>query len=508
MSDLERQLEELFMSDSRARRVDQVNVPTARRGRFGGVAFVGGVAMAALALIVGFSLLRGGTENVPASSPTPSGSAAVAASPNPSASAVPGEQVICGQVSRFNRSTPTAPGSFVITPSGQSGTYVVLPAGVQGEFGGYVCAAVKTLPQGAPSIVFVGLLAPGRPGYVAEGAASAAPSATSGPSTVRPDAGRGFIARGTGEGVGVMRTESDAAVLKSFPRELSAATTRDGLRVAYFRTGQTGTQLVTFDTAGPGAEKTVVDFSGSGEVTGEVVWSSDQANELLISVSKLGPQVNPEVAVVYSSLRVVDAGTGAVREIARITSGLYLRPLAWHGASNTAAALEWSPAGGFAANYDYIRAGVVTRTPFSFGQVIASTVRADVDGQRVLSIGGLPAPRGVTWWPIDRFDARRELKADPAYDVSVALWRAGTDEIVVYASPMTKAPGAAPRLEAWTTSDQRRTIAEGAGPLGILRVDGSAAITTAWTLVDLRTGATTDIPGANRDQIPYLAVKF
>ena len=506
MNDLERQLEELFMSDSRARRVDQVNVPAARRSRFGGVAFVGGVATAALALIVGFSLLRGGTENVPASSPTPSGSVAAIATASPSAS---GEQVICGQVSLFNRSTPTTSGSFVITPSGQSGTYVVLPAGVQGEFGGYVCAAVKTLPQGAPSIVFVGLLAPGRPGYVAEGAASAAPSATSGPSAVRPDAGRGFIARGTGEGVGVMRTESDAAVLKSFARQLSAATSRDGLRVAYFRTSQTGDQLVTFDTANPSAEKTLIDFSGSGEVPGDVVWSSDQANELLISVSKLGPPVDPEVAVTYSSLRAVDAGTGAVREIARITSGRYLRPLAWHGASNTAAALEWSPAGGFAVNYDYIRAGVVTRTPFSFGQVIASTVRADVDGQRVLSIGGLPAPRGVTWWPIDRFDARRELKADPAYDVSVALWRAGTDEIVVFASPMTKgAPGAAQRLESWTTSDQRRTIAEGAGPLGILRVDGSAAITTAWTLVDLRTGATTDIPGANRDQIPYLAVKF
>ena len=505
MSDLERQLEELFMSDSRARRVDQVNVPAARRSRFGGAAFVGGVAMAALALIVGFSLLRGGPEIVPASSPTPSGSAAAIATASPSAS---GEQVICGQVSLFNRSTPTTSGSFVITPRGQSGTYVVLPAGVQGEFSGYVCAAVRVLPQGAPSIVFVRLLAPGGPGYVAEGAASAAPSATSGPSTVRPDAQRGFIARGSGEGVGLMRTESDAAVLKSFARQLSAATTRDGLQVAYFRTGQTGTQLMTFDTARPSAERTLVDFSGSGEVTGEVVWSSDATNELLISVSKLGQQVDPEVLVTYSSIRVVDAGTGAVREIARITSGLYLRPLAWHGASNTAAALEWSPAGGFASNYDYIRAGVVTRTPFAFGEVIASTVRADVDGQRVLSIGGLPAPRGVVWWAIDRFDARRTLKADPAYDVSVALWRAGTDEIVVYASPMTKAPGAAPRLEAWTTSDQRRTIAEGAGPLGILRVDGSAAITTAWTLVDLRTGATTDIPGANRDQIPYLAVKF
>ncbi|MDQ2951549.1 MAG: hypothetical protein M3R54_04740, partial [Chloroflexota bacterium] len=66
----------------------------------------------------------------------------------------------------------------------------------------------------------------------------------------------------------------------------------------------------------------------------------------------------------------------------------------------------------------------------------------------------------------------------------------------------------AQRIEAWTTGDQRRTGAEGAAPLGVLRVDGSAAITTGGTLVDLQTGAVTDIPGWDRSQVPYLAVKF
>lgn len=304
-----------------------------------------------------------------------------------------------------------------------------------------------------------------------------------------------------------MRTESDAAVLASFPRQLSAATTRDGLRVAYFRTNATGQLLVTFDTAKPSVEKTLVDLSGSGEVPGDVVWSSELTNDLLFSVHKISQGVGSPVT--YSSLRVVDAGTGAVREIARITSGLYLRPLIWHGASpSTAAALEWSGAGGFAANYDYIRGGILTRSPFE-QQVVASSVRADADGQRVLSISGLPAPRGVKWWPIDRFDTRRELKTE-SFDISVALWRYGTDEIVVFASPTGKGvPGAAPRLEAWDiVSGQKRTVAEDVGPLGVLRVDGSAALTTSWMLVDLRTGGATEIPGADRNQIPYLAVKF
>ena len=510
MSDLERQLEELFMSDSRSRRVDQVNVPAPRRSRFGGLAFVGGVALTALALIVAFSLVRGGADNVPASSPTPSGSAGVVASLNPSASGVPGEQVMCGQVSLFKAPTSTVSGSFVITPSGATGNYIVIPAGGPlSAASGYTCVKVKNLPQGAPSVVFVAALTPGMEGYVAEGAAgSTPPSGTGGPSAVRPDAQHGVIARGSGEGESVMRTESDAAILSRFPRQLSAATTRDGLRVAYFRTAQTGQQLVIFDTAKPSVEKTLVDLSGSGEVAGEVVWSSELSNDLLFSVHKIGPGVGSPVT--YSTLRVVDAATGAVREIARITSGLYLRPLIWHGASpSTAAALEWSGAGGFAANYDYIRDGTLTRSPFE-PQVVASSVRADVDGQRVLAIGGLPAPRGVTWWQIDRFDARDQLKPTEGSDISVALWRYGTDEIVVFASGTTKGgPGAAQRLEAWDiVSGRRRTVAENVGPLGILRVDGSAAITTSWMLVDLRTGGATEIPGADRNQVPYLAVKF
>jgi|GEM_PF-2262450 len=431
MTDLERKLEELFMSDSQSRKVGQVHVPAPRRSRFAGTVFVSGVALATLALIVAFSLLRADRETVPATSPSPSASAGAVASTGPSAS----------------------------------------------------------------------------PGATGDTTRSPAPTASS-TSGVRPDAQHGVIARGTGEGESLMRTESDAAVLKSFPRQLSAAVTRDGLRVAYFRTTETGAQLVTFDTAKPNAEKLLIDFSGSGEVPGEVVWSSDANNELLISVHKIGQVPAPGTSVTYSSLRVIDAGTGAVREIARITNGLYMRPLAWHGSSNTAAVLEWFPAGGFAANYDYIRAGSVTRSAFE-QQVVASSVRADADGQRVLSISGLPAPRGVKWWPIDRFDTRRELKTD-GYDISVAHWRAGTDEIVVFPSPMSKdVPGVNPRIEAWdVVSGQKRTVAENVGPLGILRVDGSAAITNSWMLVDLRTGAVTAIPNGTINEIPYLAVRF
>src|SRR4051794_19101846 len=115
MSDLERRLEDLFMSDSRARRVERVNAPPSRRGRLAPFAFLGAVSLGTLALVVAFTLVRGGRENVPAS--TPSG-AAVVASSSPSTSPAASESVMCGQITLFS-TTPTGGGFFVVTPKGQ-----------------------------------------------------------------------------------------------------------------------------------------------------------------------------------------------------------------------------------------------------------------------------------------------------------------------------------------------------------------------------------------------------
>lgn len=431
MSDLERQLEELFMSDSRSRRVDQVNVPTPRRGRFGGPAFVGGVAMAALALIVAFSLIRGGPENVPASSPTPSGSAGVVASPGPSTSAA---------------------------PSASSGA-----------------------------------------------SASAAPSTTTG--AARPDSQHGVITRG-GPG-GIVRTEANPAPLASMKPIQQLAVTKDGRRVAYISRSSAATatpadHLIVFDSATPEVQRTLIDFPAN-ETTGGLVWSSDANDEILIEVDQRS-QTSP-LAVDFSSLRAVNVDTGASREIVRTTTALLL-PIVWHASTNTGGAVETGD-GGFAISYDYISGGTLKRSPIPLGQVGAFAVRADADGKRVVALGAFGAPRGVTWWPFDKFEEKRDLKPAEGWDVSAAFWRAGTDEIVVFASPTVKgAPGLAPRIEAWTTSDQRRTVAESTGPLATVRTDGTAAITTNWNVVDLTTGAITAMPPGDAPQTPQWAVKF
>lgn len=71
MNDLERRLEELFMSDSRARRVGRVRLGARPRlDALRGPAFLGAVALLTIAVIVAFSLLRSPRESVPASSPS------------------------------------------------------------------------------------------------------------------------------------------------------------------------------------------------------------------------------------------------------------------------------------------------------------------------------------------------------------------------------------------------------------------------------------------------------
>lgn len=89
MSDLERRLEDLFMSDSRSRRVTDVNVPARRASRLRGVAFVGATALAVLALVIALNTLRGPQGTVPLASPSTSATASATAA-TPTVASSPG----------------------------------------------------------------------------------------------------------------------------------------------------------------------------------------------------------------------------------------------------------------------------------------------------------------------------------------------------------------------------------------------------------------------------------
>ena len=92
MSDLERNLEDLFLSDSRSRRIENVTIKPARSSWLGGAAFIGAVAVAVIAVVVAVNTLRpssGQVATVPSASPTPTPTATVTPTSTATASPTP-----------------------------------------------------------------------------------------------------------------------------------------------------------------------------------------------------------------------------------------------------------------------------------------------------------------------------------------------------------------------------------------------------------------------------------
>jgi len=342
----------------------------------------------------------------------------------------------------------------------------------------------------------------------ASGATALPTPATSAPpvaSSVKPDAAHGLITFTN------IRTEDDAKDLQQppqFTRSSGAVpftegvgVSAEGKEVALVRTGQTGQQLITFTTNKPNDVTIAIDFTGSGESAGGLVWAGDGARSVVIAVHKL-TSTSPQFPTAYSSLRAVDLATKQVREIARITNGSYFFPIAWRSDRKIAAALE--VAAGAASSYDLAREGatVPERTPLGgfYGPVTASR-----DGLRVAAIvnpGPDVADPSVRWWPMDQPAAAKTIASIQKERPELAAFRPGSpDEIGVSAiGPCVGCQGGQGvpppgHFEIWNVATgQQRVVSTTAG-FALWRADGTAAIQGS-TLVDPATGATTQLPGA------------
>lgn len=115
MSDLERRLEDLFMHDSRSRRVTDVGIPDRRRSPLRSVAFVGAAALAVLAVVVTLSTIRG-------SDVTPLASPSTAASPptTPGGTGSPGATAPAGATASPGASLSAVTG---VRPDGRHGFF-------------------------------------------------------------------------------------------------------------------------------------------------------------------------------------------------------------------------------------------------------------------------------------------------------------------------------------------------------------------------------------------------
>lgn len=141
MSDLERRLEDLFMSDSRSRRVTDVTVPARRTSPLRGVAFVGATALAVLALIIALNTLRPPQETVPLSS--------ASASPTSSLSSTP---TATGAASPAATSSP-ASSSAAIRPDASHGMLTRNPAAIRTEADTTALNKTQNLDEGAAGAV-------------------------------------------------------------------------------------------------------------------------------------------------------------------------------------------------------------------------------------------------------------------------------------------------------------------------------------------------------------------
>ncbi len=409
MSDLERRLEELFMSDARARRVDQVNVSGRGRNRFAPAGFLAAVALAAVAAIVLFNTLR------------PSDNTAAVPSVAPSASA-------SASASASSPSSPTAS----TTPSGSN-----------------------------------------------------APSATTA-AGVRPDTQHGIIVP-----TGGLRTEADPqpvqdpAVLRDSPS--TASVSPDGKRVAFIRISGSTYQIRTFTTARPNDVATILDLTGTGEITGHLVWAGDGSNTLLFEATKeTRGQGGDDQIWEYSALRTIDVGTREVREIARVSGqNRKLWPLAWLPAQQLAGALEMEPLGPI-GNYVVVRSGTIERTAFNPKSDIGK-FDASRDGQRIL----MNRQTGLRWWPVGSPSAAKDLPGR-GDQIAYAEFRPGADEIGVDVP-------AGGRFEIWTLDGAVRVVAMRVTGFSHWRADGTAAIVSpdpnTVLLLDPNTGATVPLAG-------------
>jgi hypothetical protein len=337
-------------------------------------------------------------------------------------------------------------------------------------------ASASGAPTGIPSASATAVLSPA--------STSAAPAAG-----VKPDAAHGLI---TFENI---RSEIDPKNLQE-PAEFSrtgfgsftVGVSPDGKRVAMIRGGQTGQQLVFFATARPKDVTAVLDWAGTGEYASGVVWSGDGADSILIAVHKISAPGAIDPPATYSTLRVVQLASKQMTEIARITNGNYLMPLAMPRGGTLAGAAEIG-SGGRVGSYVLVRNGVMEKTALT--NVFATAITASRDGQRIVAV---TAP-SLRWWPVDQPAAAKQLEADVSRGRAVfAAFRPGADELGVSVVAATVGGPAPPgHFEIWTLSGPQRVVSPTAG-FSFWRVDGSAAIDGSL-LIDPASGATTQFPG-------------
>jgi hypothetical protein len=266
------------------------------------------------------------------------------------------------------------------------------------------------------------------------------------------------------------------------------AVSLDGRQVAYWEASGPGTALRLIDPTKPTEARTLLTLPSTERGGGSILWSPD-GTALVIAVysadSFEGIDAGPKVA----SLRTLRIDGGAPREVAQLTNGRVLLPVAWDQKANTIGAAE-SGAGGYMSAYDAIvlRASNevqrTERTPVQ-GRVIG--VQGSPDGTRVLGIW--MDENTVHIWPTANFGAA--FPVGKGGTVNGARWRPGSSQVwwavnteVGWFIPQTSSSAIMYGGSNWLT-------------IGPFRPDGSAVVVTAIQAQTTRSSVLVDATSIN-----------
>jgi hypothetical protein len=295
---------------------------------------------------------------------------------------------------------------------------------------------------------------------------------------------RGFVALAGKDIPAALRREADASPVASLRGQgFIGAVSGTGRRVAYWVTTPSGTrELRVFDANAPDQDTAMLTVL-EGERGASAIWSVDRTGLLLVVESSArADQSSP-----FSALRVLDAPTRTVHEIARIVDGSQFWPVGWDRDSRLTGSCVVGSDGSAIAYAVIGEDAISARTPMDAG-IPAATVRSS--GTAVLGVMNAAV---IRVWSIASYADHRELGANPGDRIAFARWRPGATEIVV---------SIADRLELWPAAGgDHRVVARGLPPASDLLVseDGAIAVVSsdggrAATAVDLASGRTAPIP--------------
>ena len=230
---------------------------------------------------------------------------------------------------------------------------------------------------------------------------------------------------------------------------------------------------------------TITNERGAG-----IVWSPDGASLLVGAASTtFGP--GPEAAPIYTALRVIGRDGSGLREIARIDTGQFVRPLAWDAAQDLGAAEEGA---GQKGPGRYVLISARSTRPLLIEGSKTSYVRfmdlpdareanvsveqpqASADGRFVMSTWHYYGGRDVIrFWPLEGLDGGRirDLAPErPGETIRGAAWRPQSLEI---------GATVAGTFQLWALDGQRRRVRDLGGTAAFLsfRYDGTALYVAA-----------------------------